>query len=40
MIQVDEEKKCTEIVFKTFFYENINPKFPEGFDKDDFIESE
>ena len=27
-------------VFETFFYENINPKFPEGFDKDDFIEAE
>ena len=27
-------------LFETFFYENINPIFPEGFDKDDFIESE
>jgi len=27
-------------IFETFFYENINPTFPEGFDKDDFIESE
>jgi len=27
-------------IFETFFYENINPVFPEGFDKDDFIESE
>jgi len=27
-------------VFETFFYKNINPIFPEGFDKDDFIESE
>jgi hypothetical protein len=27
-------------IFHTFFYENINPVFPEGFDKDDFIESE
>ena len=26
-------------IFHTFFYENINPVFPEGFDKDDFIES-
>jgi len=24
-------------VFETFFYENINPIFPKGFDKDDFI---
>ena len=27
-------------VFTTFFYKNTNPIFPEGFDKDDFIESE
>ena len=27
-------------IFATFFYENINPIFPEGFAKDDFIESE
>ena len=27
-------------IFETYFYENINPIFPEGFDKDDFIESE
>ena len=27
-------------IFETFFYENINPVFPEGFDKDNFIESE
>jgi hypothetical protein len=27
-------------VFTTFSYENINPIFPKGFDKDDFIESE
>jgi len=27
-------------IFHTFFYENINPVFPEGFDKDDFIETE
>ena len=27
-------------VFETYFYENINPTFPEGFNKDDFIESE
>jgi len=27
-------------VFETYFYEDINPIFPEGFEKDDFIESE
>jgi len=27
-------------IFFTFSYENINPEFPESFDKDDFIESE
>ena len=27
-------------IFTTFSYENINPIFPEGFNKDDFIESE
>ena len=27
-------------IFEIYFYENINPVFPEGFDKDDFVESE
>ena len=27
-------------IFSTFSYENINPIFPEGFNKDDFIELE
>ena len=39
-VALSGDKSANTGIFNTFFYENINPIFPESFDKDDFIESE